>query len=80
MKIHHLKIDPQYYRLISYGKDFELRENDRGFQIGDIVIFEDHDDVFKITHLYEDLPGLEEGYCIFKMIPAKFIITHSIPK
>jgi hypothetical protein len=41
---HELKIWPQYYCRVADGtKTFEVRENDRGFQYGDIVILKEWD-------------------------------------
>lgn len=38
MKIHELKILPQFFKeLISGSKNFEIRRHDRDFQIGDIL-------------------------------------------
>lgn len=36
MKVHELKILPGYYKAIMHkGKSFELRKDDRGFEVGD---------------------------------------------
>ena len=36
MKVHELKILPKYYKAIKrQGKSFELRKDDRGFEVGD---------------------------------------------
>lgn len=41
---HELKIWPKYYCRVADGsKTFEVRENDRGFQPGDIVILREFD-------------------------------------
>ena len=38
MKIHQLKILPEYFAPVCLGlKSFEIRENDRDFQVGDLV-------------------------------------------
>lgn len=44
MKIHKLKTWPDYFEAVLNGeKTFEIRENDRGFQKGDIVVLEEYD-------------------------------------
>lgn len=38
MKTHELKIKPQYFKdVISGLKTFEVRKNDRNFEVGDII-------------------------------------------
>ncbi len=38
IKIHHLKIKPEYFKLVASGvKKFEIRKDDREFKVGDIV-------------------------------------------
>ena len=42
MKIHELKIEEEYYKAIIDGvKTFELRKNDRDYQVGDLIQFTD---------------------------------------
>ncbi|MDU7365400.1 DUF3850 domain-containing protein [Clostridium sp.] len=42
MKIHELKIYPQYFsEVLSGNKTFELRKNDRGFEVGDVLILKE---------------------------------------
>ena len=42
--IHELKIKPQYYEDIKIGiKTFEIRKNDREFNLGDILILNEYD-------------------------------------
>lgn len=41
---HELKIWPQYFCRVEDGsKTFEVRKNDRGFQLGDTVILKEYD-------------------------------------
>lgn len=78
MKIHELKIKSEYMAEIwLHRKTFELRKNDRDFEVGDIVHFNiiektrkepyPDDGLYRITYVLKDVPeyGLQEGYCIF---------------
>lgn len=74
MKVHDLKIKDKYYdRIMTGQKDFEVRFNDRDYQVGDILsllpIAED-DEVFecspiiaKIKYIHSGL-GMVEGYVV----------------
>lgn len=74
MKIHELKIKNEYWAEIYEGaKMFELRKNDRDFQVGDIIQFKlvDADiDIsefkYRITYILKDAQeyGLDKDYCI----------------
>lgn len=77
MKLHILKIRPEYFCHVLYGvKRFELRKDDRDYEVGDIIHFinsttedefpSNQNDVFKITYILRDVPeyGLQKGYCI----------------
>lgn len=73
INIHYLKTDSQYFQAVRDGKKtFELRRNDRGFKIGDILVLMeiDHSGNYmkraittKITYILEGLPWLHDGYC-----------------
>ena len=40
---HELKIEPAYFRSVLSGdKTFEIRRNDRGFKLGDIILLREH--------------------------------------
>lgn len=42
MKIHELKIQPHYFeKVVSREKTFELRKNDRDFQVGDVLVLKE---------------------------------------
>lgn len=81
MKLHELKIKHEYLVEVDMGrKMFELRKNDRDYQVGDLIrfidikqeskgdcdIYIDKDDLYKITYVLKDVPeyGLDKDYCI----------------
>ncbi|MDF2609062.1 MAG: hypothetical protein K0R92_536 [Lachnospiraceae bacterium] len=73
---HHLKTHPRFYDdVMNEKKCFELRINDRDYQIGDVFILHEFKDgeytgrwyVNVIDYILKDCPeyGLMDGYCIF---------------
>lgn len=75
-KFHELKILDKYYQdvVVKRIKQFEIRKNDRDYQVGDIVSFTNVDgknrprkSYFLITYVLKDIPeyGLHKDYCIF---------------
>ena len=73
MKLHELKIKHEYLIEVVMGrKTFELRKNDRDYQVGDLIRFIDirqsnndncdcdiyinEDDLYKITYVLKDVP------------------------
>ena len=73
---HEIKILPQYYEAVSKGiKQFELRKDDRDYQVGDLVRLREWDGkeytgnkmIVGIKYVLRDCPeyGLMDGYCIF---------------
>lgn len=43
MKTHHLETDPSPFAAVASGiKGFEFRRNDRGFEVGDILVLLEH--------------------------------------
>ena len=81
MKLHELKIKHEYLVEVVMGrKTFELRKNDRDYQVGDLIRFDikesifdsprdiyiDKDTLYKITYVLKDVPqyGLDKDYCI----------------
>ena len=77
MKIHELKILPEYYDAVRSGdKRFELRRNDRDFHKGDILRLKEWDgekytgeeiDVLVRYILFNWTAGLQDGYCIMSI-------------
>ncbi len=75
MKIHELKIDPEYYKAVLFGyKRFEVRKNDRDFKIYDILLLREYDrnkNTYtgkelrkKIYYILDNQEYLREGYVI----------------
>lgn len=59
---HFLKIWPQYFCRVADGsKTFEVRENDRGFQPGDIVVLREWDSS-KVYHAQHPMDCSHDGY------------------
>lgn len=77
MHTHELKILPEYFEAVKKGiKNFELRKDDRDYQVGDMITLKEYtkDGVYtgrgianlKIEYILRDCPdyGLKKGYCI----------------
>lgn len=71
--IHDIKIANEFYDDVASGKKkFELRKNDRGYKVGDMLDMEEYKAgeptgrhiMANIIYMLEDYTGLEEGYCI----------------
>ena len=74
-KIHDLKILPRYFDLVKRGiKNFEVRKNDRDFEVGDMLELLEWDDKEhkytgrnerrKIIYILNDIDYCKEGYVI----------------
>jgi hypothetical protein len=81
MKTHHLKIHPQYFAAVrAHKKNFEIRKDDRGFEVGDLVVLEEYlpqTDSYTgqtatrlITWIARDIPemGLKPGFVILSIV------------
>lgn len=81
MQTHNIKLSYLFADAVYEGlKTFEIRENDRGYQTGDRIIFTVVDRLgitmphpvsqtaYKITYLLHGW-GLEDGYCVFGIKP-----------
>lgn len=69
MITHELKIEPQYLENLKSGrKTFEIRFNDRDYQLGDYLKFSDADGLYyyEISHIHSGL-GLKEGWVVLSL-------------
>lgn len=79
MKIHELKcwIEP-FYAVVSGKKTFEFRENDRDYEVGDVLILREWDPatetlceglaVRRVTYLLEGPAfGVPDGYVVMSL-------------
>lgn len=70
---HYLKISPYYINEVIEGnKTFEVRKNDRNFQVGDVIILQEyHNSKYlerkisaKITYILDRFEGVPSGYVV----------------
>lgn len=77
VKVHELKIVPEYFRAVKEGKKkFEIRKNDRIFKVGEYIDLREYSGdkgytgnrlCLKIVYMIESdwFPqGLKDGYCV----------------
>jgi hypothetical protein len=80
--VHELKTHPEtFQKSIDYVKKFEIRINDRNFQVGDEIILKEYKHQLNIytgreiygviTYVLSDCIGLEKDYVAFS-----FVITY----
>jgi len=78
MTCHDLKIAPQFYdAVISGKKKFELRKNDRGFSVGDLVKLKEwvngkysgREAIYRIGYILSGYDGLDPDYVILSIEP-----------
>lgn len=74
---HHLKLEEKYFsRIVNAQKSFEIRKNDRDYQVGDYIIFRlvftENDEVvelgeqsplYKIIYIHTGF-GMQDGYVV----------------
>lgn len=77
IRIHGLKIHPEYYQEVLLGrKTFEIRKNDRNYQVGDMVRLCEYDPNKKEytgRKLYKEITYItdyaqKENYVVFGLI------------
>lgn len=82
-KVHNLKTWTPYFKDIKNGiKQFEVRKNDRDFEVGDTLILEDFNPITEkytgnwipelITYKLDDIRFVKEGYVILGIKVIKF--------
>lgn len=72
-KVHSIRLAKTYFNDVASGKkSFELRKNDRGYKVGDMLEMLEFADgrntgriiQAEVAYMLEGYTGLEEGYCI----------------
>ena len=72
-KNHKLKTWPEYFQAVRTGKkNFEIRKNDRDYQVGDTLILLEYDPIhgytgeiplkLTVTYILDKQPFVPEGY------------------
>ncbi|WP_019792344.1 DUF3850 domain-containing protein [Streptococcus sobrinus] len=71
--IHKIKLSNEFWSDVVNGrKTFELRKNDRNYQVGDYLLMKEVENSFptsreclvEVTYKLENYIGLQDGYCI----------------
>lgn len=81
LTIHELKVLPEYYRaIVNDIKTFEIRFNDRGYKVGDVLLLKEWDgEAFtgnsikrRIAYVLDDNSGyVLEGYVVMSIVKEK---------
>lgn len=75
MTTHNLKTWPEFYaKIVTNEKSFEIRQNDRGFKLGDFLLLEEWDPktvrytgqetVRRVTYVLDKHEGLVDGFVV----------------
>ena len=68
---HKLKIEDCFAkRILAQEKNFEIRFNDRDYQVGDLISFTHtllKDNKYRVVYIHTGL-GLKEGYVIMQLV------------
>lgn len=74
--IHELKIATEYFeKVVSKEKLFEIRYNDRNFQVGDTLKLQEYQDgtytgriiYVKVTYILQGFEGLQPNYVVLSV-------------
>lgn len=74
--VHGLKIAPNYFeKVVSKEKSFEIRYNDRNFQVGDILKLMEYTEgsytgrsvYVKVTYILRDFEGLQPNFVVLSI-------------
>ena len=78
MMIHELKIWPKYFDAVNKEvKRFEIRKNDRNFQVGELLLLKEFDSISdsysgrqikcKILYILEDPKFIKDGFVVMSI-------------
>jgi hypothetical protein len=83
--IHYLKTWTQYFdRIVSGEKNFEVRKNDRDFQVNDVLVLKEwypnlqkysgNQETVIVTYILHGPEfGIEDGHCVMSIKPYTII-------
>jgi len=79
--IHDLKTWPEYFeKVVSGEKRFEVRKNDRNFNVGDLLLLREFEQggwytgrliYQKVTYILADPSYVKDGYVVMSIVPMK---------
>ncbi len=83
MKIHELKCHTEYFmKVVTSQKKFEIRKNDRNFEVGDVLHLKNYDPknetylfghcLAEVDYIFEGQGfGVTSGYCVMSITVLK---------
>lgn len=89
MATHELKtVRPHFDAVASGAKHVEIRKNDRGFEVGDLLVLCEYDASkgalsgryieVRVTHVLREFAGLARGYVALSFEPAQLGLLDSL--